>query len=312
METIIFLTSEHENKKNYSNYNEINIKRDNAKVHPFKTVRKWCFLAWRKLASHRIATMAWGNANDIQRYDMRFYYIISNEKHLIFFDVVLIFVLSILFSTFQSKTNKPNAPNRNKNPSNDTSAHFPNNTNPTNNSTPLPWKTVQNNNNNNNTGSNHSNSTLPSYLRLGGGQRSKDDRSIDASVAGTSSDRDSVAPSMKYRTSISDLGGSSSALVQFTNTRIKSIKNRRGAVKYQKYFYFSKKKQNFQESLSLIRFTFAEHTILMGINLWRNFFDSQHFALFVKNSCGDLVNKDTNAIVSLLRYYRIDAMLEIY
>lgn len=40
---------------------------------------------------------------------------------------------------------------------------------------------------------------------------------------------------MKYRSSISDLGGSSQALDRLTNTRIKSITNRRGAVKYQKY-----------------------------------------------------------------------------
>ncbi|XP_055319835.1 putative protein kinase C delta type homolog [Sitodiplosis mosellana] len=119
----------------------------------------------------------------------------------------------------ESKTNKPNAQNRNKNPSNDTY-----------NSASLPRKTVQNINNNNI--SNNTNSTLPSYLRHGGGAPRSND---DVGAAGTSSNyRDSIASTMKYRSSISDLGGSSSALVQFTNTRIKSITNRRGAVKYQK------------------------------------------------------------------------------
>lgn len=134
----------------------------------------------------------------------------------------------------QLKTNKQNAPNRNKNPSNDTSAtqHFSNNTNPTNNSSSLPRKTVQNNNNSSSSSnSSNANTTLPSYLRLGG-QRSHDDRSGEASTS--SNYRDSIGSSMRYRSSISDLGGSSSALVQFTNTRIKSITNRRGAVKYQK------------------------------------------------------------------------------
>lgn len=145
----------------------------------------------------------------------------------------------ILLLKYQLKTNKSNAQNRNKNASNDTSTHFSNNTNSINNSTSLPWKTVQNNNKNSNN-SNQTNFTLPSYARLGSGQRSKDDRFVDIGAAGTSFDcRDSVASSIsKYRSSISDLGGSSSALVQFTNTRIKSITNRRGAVKYQKLVIF--------------------------------------------------------------------------
>ncbi|XP_031622141.1 putative protein kinase C delta type homolog [Contarinia nasturtii] len=130
----------------------------------------------------------------------------------------------------ESKTNKQNAQNRNKNPSNDI-----NNINPTtNNSTSLPRKSTQNNQSNSNTYP-----TLPSYLRLGV-KRTNDDHSDDrdAVAAGGGHSKDSIASSstssMLYRSSISDLGGSSSALVQFTNTRIKSITNRRGAVKYQK------------------------------------------------------------------------------
>lgn len=51
---------------------------------------------------------------------------------------------------------------------------------------------------------------------------------------------------MIYRTSISDLGNSTTAIVQITNTRIKSITNRRGAVKYQKYITKTKEWKTFE------------------------------------------------------------------
>lgn len=70
------------------------------------------------------------------------------------------------------------------------------------------------------------NSTMPSTSRLGG-HRADDECSTSAPIP----------PMMKYRSSISDLGGNNTALDRLTNTRIKSITNRRGAVKYQKYVF---------------------------------------------------------------------------
>lgn len=180
----------------------------------------------------------------------------------------------------------------------------------------MPWKTVQhnhnhNNNNNINSIGNSTNFTLPSYLRLGGGggggdQRCHDYRSGETGAAGTSSNyRDSIASTMKYRSSISDLGGSSSALVQFTNTRIKSITNRRGAVKYQKYVFlllFSSIEIIFTCPFIHISI-FTEHMTSMDTNLWRNSFDNQHSAPSAKNSYGDSGNRDINATVSFWRFF---------
>lgn len=88
------------------------------------------------------------------------------------------------------------------------------------------------------TGSSNS-STVPSTSRLGG-HRAHDEFNRDTTAVSSSSSCDakdcaSISSLIKYRSSISDLGGSSTALDRLTNTRIKSIKNRRGAVKYQKY-----------------------------------------------------------------------------
>lgn len=105
--------------------------------------------------------------------------------------------------------------NRGKNQQSDSTSRYLNNSVQSSSSTAPLWKT-----NNNNNGNNSSNqSTIHSHQRKTNGEASTSWPGRDSSV--------------KYRTSISDLG-SSSALVQNTNTRIKSITNRRGAVKYQK------------------------------------------------------------------------------
>lgn len=121
--------------------------------------------------------------------------------------------------------------NRNKsNTSNDPSnTHYTNNSIQSETASLLPWK---------NASQATTNTVVSTHSRLGN-QRSNDEQYGD--------DIDESGPlclsasaSMLYRTSISDLGSSSSstALAQLTNTRIKSITNRRGAVKYQKYVWW--------------------------------------------------------------------------
>lgn len=87
--------------------------------------------------------------------------------------------------------------------------------------------------------SNSMSPTLPSTSRLGG-HRANDEYNCDTSAGSSAYDGNncaSISSMMKYRSSISDLGGSNMALDRLTNTRIKSITNRRGAVKYQKYVF---------------------------------------------------------------------------
>lgn len=113
----------------------------------------------------------------------------------------------------------PPEQNRGKNQHNDSSPRYSNNSVQIFSSTVPQWKNSNNNNNNNNGHNSCNQSTIHSHQRATDGEASTSWSGRDSSV--------------KYRTSISDLG-SSSALVQNTNTRIKSITNRRGAVKYQK------------------------------------------------------------------------------
>lgn len=80
---------------------------------------------------------------------------------------------------------------------------------------------------------------IPSTSKFGE-SRARDDFNCDTSAVSSSYDVKSdasISSAMKYRSSISDLGDSNSALNRLTNTRIKSLKNRRGAVKYQKYVF---------------------------------------------------------------------------
>lgn len=142
--------------------------------------------------------------------------------------------------------------NRNKNSTNDTTPQFSNNTtSQINIATSLPWKTSNTTSNNSNI-----NSNLPSYLRLGNQRNTSnphhnqhgtsDDLDSDGAKcmnASIASSKDGSTATL-YRSSVSDLGYNN-ALAQITNTRIKSITKRRGAVKYQKYaiknaiFHFS-------------------------------------------------------------------------
>lgn len=107
--------------------------------------------------------------------------------------------------------------NRGKNSSNDAASKYSNSSGQSNNSSTPLWK------------NNSNQSTQHSYLTLGNQRTNKHD---DCEASTSWSAKES---SIKYRSSISDLGGSGSALAQITNTRIKSITKRRGAVKYQKY-----------------------------------------------------------------------------
>lgn len=148
-------------------------------------------------------------------------------------------ILNFCFHTLQLKTSKPNAQNRKQNPSTVSSTHHSNNSNSTNNK--LQSKPVDSNSSGNSNSSTLNLYPLPSYIRLGGGasssgsgQRSNGELRGDSAAASSSTGSNESSSLMKYRSSISDLGCSSMALDRLTNTRIKSITNRRGAVKYQK------------------------------------------------------------------------------
>lgn len=117
---------------------------------------------------------------------------------------------------------------------------------------------------------------------------------------------------MKYRSSISDLGDSNSALNRLTNTRIKSLKNRRGAVKYQKYVFvlvsdFQLKSLSIHLPIAL--YCIVGHITLMGINLWRNSSDNPHFVYFVRNFYGASGSKDINALVSKVMLFTVDSSI---
>lgn len=138
-------------------------------------------------------------------------------------------IFSVLNERNASKSIRFVLQNRNKNAPNDISTtHYTNSTVQSQNASLLPWKNVSQPSTNTNSSS---------YSRLGN-QHSNDEQYVDGnSDSGVVCS--SASASMIYRTSISDLGSSSSstAIAQLTNTRIKSITNRRGAVKYQKYVY---------------------------------------------------------------------------
>lgn len=143
---------------------------------------------------------------------------------------------------WQVKPSRQNALNRNKNTtSNEASAHFSNNTNPTSSNTAtLQWKKQQDNSTKSNSEIGIKMSpSIPSTSRHGE-YRASDQYNCDTSAARSSYDAKNSPLNlsmMKYRSSISDLGDSNLALDRLTNTRLKSIKNRRGAVKYQKYVF---------------------------------------------------------------------------
>lgn len=134
--------------------------------------------------------------------------------------------------------------NRNKNTSSNeqSTTHISNNPSPSSSNTvALQWKRQLDNSTKSNSEigiGNRVSPTIPSTSRLGE-HRACDKYNCDMSAVSSSYDAKNGGPSipsmMKYRSSISDLGDSNSALDRLTNTRIKSIKARRGAVKYQKY-----------------------------------------------------------------------------
>lgn len=87
-------------------------------------------------------------------------------------------------------------------------------------------------------------SNMPSTSRFADEYRLNNEYNCDTSTASSSCDTKCSASTstsslsmMKDRSSLSNLGGSSTAIDGLTNTRRKSITNRRGAVKYQKYVF---------------------------------------------------------------------------
>lgn len=152
------------------------------------------------------------------------------------------FTIDFTPNKLQIKPTRQNALNRNKNvPSNESPAHFSNNASPTSSNAGTLQRKKQLDNstkgNSENCIGNRISPTIPSTSRLGE-CRASDEHNCDKLAASSSYDAKnsaSISSMMKYRSSISDLGDSNSALDRLTNTRLKSIKNRRGAVKYQKY-----------------------------------------------------------------------------
>lgn len=84
---------------------------------------------------------------------------------------------------------------------------------------------------------------------------------------------------MKYRSSISDLGDSNSALNRLTNTRIKSLKNRRGAVKYQKYVFILVSEFQLESLLPLL---YCRTHNINGHKFVAKFFRQPTFCVFCK------------------------------